>query len=249
MKKKSFGIVFSFITLLLLAACTAAEESASTATAVPPTNEPAQVEEEAVADAEVESNEEATDSSLRIFTIVPEESQALYRVEEEFLQGAVENLGQTLGFFEAVGTTNIVAGEFQLLIDGTSVTVEGGEFTVDLSTLTSNESRRDKRIRERHLESDTFPIATFVISGVEDFPAEYSDGQEITFKLIGAMTIREITNEEVLTTTAVLQNGVIRGNAFTEIMMVDYGFDPPVINGFLEALDPAGVEVIFTAKE
>lgn len=238
-----FIVPFIILILLVLTACNSAEEPTPTITAVSPTNEPAQVE------AAVEPTVEPIDAALHTFQIIPEKSQARYRVEEEFLQGAVDNLGKELGFFEAIGTTNSLDGEFQLRIDGSSIGVEGGQFTVDLSTLTSDESRRDQRIRERHLESNRFPIATFVITGVEDFPAAYSEGEEITFKLLGEMTIREITNEAVLTTTAVLQDNMISGTAFTDIMMVDYGFDPPVIGGFLEALDPAHVEIEFTAEE
>lgn len=257
MQKNSLRFIFGFIILFSLAACTSAEEAAPTATAasadsgqaVPPTDEPSSVEEAEVEETEAEPSEGETNNPLRTFTIISEESEARYRVEEEFFQGAVENLGQVLGFFEAVGTTNIVDGELQLRIDGTSISVEGGEFNVDISTLTSGERRRDQRIRERHLESDTFPIATFVITTVEDFPTDYTEGEEITFKLIGEMTIREITNEEILTTTAVLQDGTISGTAVTEIFMVDYGFDPPVIGGFLEALDPAHIEITFTAEE
>ena len=109
------------------------------------------------------------------------------------------------------------------------VTVADGQFAVDLRTLKSDDRLRDERIREQFLQSNLFPIAEFVITGVENFPAEYSEGEEVTFKLVGDFTMREITNEVVFETTAVLQDGRLTGTAFTDIFMVDFGFDPPEI--------------------
>ena len=57
------------------------------------------------------------------------------------------------------------------------------------------------------------------------------------------MTIREITNSETFTVTATLQDGMISGTGTTQIFMVDYGFDPPEILGFMRAQDPATIEI------
>ncbi len=249
-------MMIMLIVLLVGTACTSAAEPAPTATAttmpatntpVPTTTPPDVIETEEEATAEPPPTETAV--TPRTFQIVGEESTAQYRVEEEFFQGAVDRLGKELGFFEAIGTTNAFEGELQLLIEGTTITVEGGQFTVDLRTLKSDEARRDERIREQHLESDRFPLAEYTITGVEGLPETYTEGEEVTFQLIGDMTIREVTNEVIFTTTTVLQNDTITGSAFTEIMMIDFGFDPPEIVGFLKALDPARIEVEFTAKE
>jgi hypothetical protein len=120
---------------------------------------------------------------------------------------------------------------------------------VDLRTLKSDDRLRDERIREQFLQSNLFPIAEFTITGTEDFPAEYNEGEEVTFRLVGDFTMREITNEMVFETTAVLQDGRLTGMAFTDIFMVDFGFDPPEILGFIKAQDPARVEIEFTAQE
>mgnify|MGYP002713233813 CR=1 FL=1 len=250
-------IMIMLIILLVGTGCISAAEPGPTATvtAVPPTNTPVPptVAPPDVVEAEEEATAVPTPTETAVvpqaFQIVSEESTAQYRVEEEFFQGAVDRLGKELGFFEAIGTTNDFEGELQLLIEGTTITVEGGQFTVNLRTLKSDEARRDERIREQHLESDRFPLAEYTITGVEGLPETYIEGEEVTFQLIGDMTIREVTNEVIFTTTAVLQDDTITGSAFTEIMMVDFGFDPPEIVGFLKALDPARIEVEFTAKE
>ena len=238
--------------ILVLAACSSTEEVVSTATPLPATSLPPTATPLPTATAVAEAMAEEpqvvpTAVPILTFQIIPEESKALYQVEEEFLAGAVERLGKALGFNTAVAWTRTLEGEVQLMMDGSSVSVEGGQFTVDLTTLKSDDTKRDERIREQYLESNRFPIAEFVITGVEGFPTEYEMGEEITFMLVGDFTMREVTNEVMFEVTAVLQDDTLTGTAFTEIFMVDYGFDPPEIPGFIEALDPARVEVEFKA--
>jgi polyisoprenoid-binding protein YceI len=179
---------------------------------------------------------------------MPESSKALYRVEEEFLQGAVERLGKELGSHTAVGFTRTIEGFLELSRDAPSQ-ILGGQIIVDIRSLKSDDDKRDERIQEQFLQSNQFPIAEFVITGVENFPTSYIEGEEVTFTIIGDLTIREITNEVSWEVTAVLEGNTITGTAFTTIMMVDYGFDPPEILGFIEAQDPARIEMEITAVE
>jgi len=251
MVKSSYVLVISIL-LLLVCACTSAGSMAATGTPIPPTVTPLPPTSTATtnaAESVAEIIEEPTSVPVRTFQVVAEESKALYRVEEEFFAGAVERLGKTLGFNTAVASTQTLEGELQLVMDGPTVTVAGGQFTVDLRTLKSDDRLRDERIREQFLQSNFFPTAEFVITGVEDFPSEYSEGEEVTFKLVGDFTMREITNEVVFETAAVLQDGRLMGTAFADIFMVDFGFDPPEILGFIKAQDPARVEIEFTAQE
>src|SRR5262245_66193222 len=92
----------------------------------------------------------------------------------------------------AIGKTSNVEGEFQFSLNG-QPTGKVTKFTVDLRTLTSNESRRDNRIRRQWLESEKYPFAEFVSTEVQNLPANYTEGQEVSFKLVGNLTIREIT--------------------------------------------------------
>ncbi len=254
MNKQSILILLSSVLLLVLAGCSA---GAAAPTATPsPTPPPAPAETAVPPTAETESEEaaeatpepEETTASTRTFVIVPENSKALYRVEEEFLQGAVDRLGQQLGFNTAVGFTRTLEGSLELS-SAELPEIVGGHILVDIRSLVSDDNRRDERIQERYLESNRFPIAEFVVTGVEDYPTSYTEGEEVTFKLIGDLTIREVTNEVVWEVTAVLEGDTITGTANTSIMMVDFGFDPPAIAGFLTALDPAIIEMEITAVE
>lgn len=255
MRKKGYVLVIG-IFLLLLSACTSAGTIAATATPIPPTvtllsptATPLPTATPVAVESAAEVVETPTAVPVRAFRVIVEESKALYRVEEEFFEGAVQNLSKKLGFNTAVAWTRTLEGELQLVTDGPTVTVEGGQFTVDLRTLKSDDRLRDERIREQFLQSNLFPMAEFVITGAEDFPTEYIEGEEVMFKLVGDFTMRETTNEVVFETTAILQDGTIKGTAFADIFMVDFGFDPPEILGFIKAQDPARVEIEFTAQE
>jgi polyisoprenoid-binding protein YceI len=74
-----------------------------------------------------------------------------YRIQEEL--GGV-------GANTAVGRTRDVTGT--LVIEGTSITSLSVE--VDMTTLVSDEDRRDGQLRMRGLETDAFPTPTFVLT-------------------------------------------------------------------------------------
>ena len=78
-------------------------------------------------------------------------SFAGYRVKEE-LAGTGANT--------AVGRTQKVSGS--MTIDGTAITAM--EVTVDMTTLQSDDSRRDERLRTDGLQTDEFPTATFTLT-------------------------------------------------------------------------------------
>ncbi len=177
----------------------------------------------------------------RSFSIVPAQSSAAYSVEEEFFG---------VGFNTAVGTTRDISGELSVQVDEsqTPISVEG-KITVDLSTLTSDQPDRDQNIRENWLESNKYPFAVFEFTRLEGFPASWAEGQEVTFRLVGNMTVREVTKELTFDVTATFDGQVLKGTATTYLLMADFGFDPPSIVGILKVSDGVNVTVQFTAMQ
>ncbi len=246
MKRNKFSFLLIGLALaILLTACGTAEEDAEAVetkevgaeTAVSPAEE----NEENV-------TESATTNGSRTFTIVPEESEASYTVSEEFFSEAVSRLGVVLGATETVGSTNEVEGEFELDLSE-SFPLISSRFSVNIRSLTSDQSRRDERIQEQDLESNQYPIAEFTATAIEGFPASYTEGEEISFTLVGDLTIREISKQTTFDMTATLDGDTITGNASTIILMSDFGFDPPAIANFFIVEDETLIQLIFTAKE
>jgi polyisoprenoid-binding protein YceI len=177
--------------------------------------------------------------ALRTFRIVPEQTEASYEVQEQFLDRNLPN--------KAIGKTSAVEGEFQFTAAG-KPTGQVTKITVDLRTLTSDSGMRDRRIRSQWLESNTYPYATFVSTGVEGVPDSYTMGQQVSFKLLGNMTIHDVTRPITFEMTGKLDGDTVTGKATTQILMKDFGFDPPSVAGILTVQDGVTITVNFTAK-
>jgi polyisoprenoid-binding protein YceI len=182
----------------------------------------------------------ASAAGTRTFTIVPEQTEASYEVQEQFLDRDLPNM--------AVGKTNAVQGELQFSTDG-KPTGKVTKITVDLRSLASDQSRRDNMIRRRWLESETYPFAEFTSTDVQGVPESYVEGQEVNFKLLGDMTIRNVTKPVTFDVRGNLTGDTITGTATTQVMMKDFGFDPPNVAGMLTVKDGVLITVNFTAKE
>ena len=101
-------------------------------------------------------------AEVMIFKIIPGESELQYEVGEVFLN-------QDNRFAVAVGVTKQVEGE--ITVDPSSPPNSSlGTFTADISQFTSDSDRRDNALRDRFLESATFPTVTFVPTQIEGIP-------------------------------------------------------------------------------
>lgn len=140
-------------------------------------------------------------------------SFAGFRVDEELTIGEVVAVGRTGG---VTGTVAIEGGQ-----------LTGTDITVDMGSITSNDSRREFPIR-RAVMAEDFPTATFVLTEPVDLPAGLADGETITVEATGELTVAGTTNEATFTINALVRDdgfGVITGS--TTITWEDYGVTPP----------------------
>src|SRR5262245_61938041 len=139
---------------VLLGLLTACGASTSQTPAAAPATRPTAVPVGSVPAAQTSAQGAAVPANgARTFRIVPDQTEASYEVQEQFLNRDLPNM--------AVGKTNAVEGEFQFNANG-KPTGQVTKITVDLRTLTSDKSRRDNMIRGRWLESNNYPFAEFV---------------------------------------------------------------------------------------
>lgn len=193
---------------------------------------------EATAEPTAETASEPAATGARTFVIDTAQSSAQYAVEEVFLS---DNR-----LFTAVGVTNAVEGEFEVTTDGKP----SGKVTrmrVDLRTLKSDSPRRDNAIRRQWLESDKYPYADFVSTDALNLPESYAEGEQVTFMLVGDMTVRDVTKPVEWMVVGTLQGDTVTGEATTVIKMSDFGFAAPDIGGVLKAEDEAALTVKFVA--
>lgn len=174
-------------------------------------------------------------AAATVFTL-SEETVARYRVEEE--------LANT-GFFVAVGETQDVAGSIAFDADG-AVLPDESRIVVQAATLRTDSNRRDGYVRNRTLETDTYPEIVFQPTAVEGLTWPLTRNFPVAFTIIGDLTIKDRTEEVVWNVQAVIaENGTAKGLATVEFTFDDFGMDKPSVAIVLSVDDTIGLTLDF----
>ena len=137
-------------------------------------------------------------------------SQAGYRVSELLF-------GQN---GEAVGRTTAVTGN--ATIGG--ATVSAATVTVDLTQVSSDQSRRDNQFQHRIMDTSSFPTATFTLTQPIALPA--TTGQ-VNVKADGNLTLRGVTKPAVADLQAQRSGDTIRVSGSIPITFADWNIPNP----------------------
>lgn len=239
-------------TVFLLAACGSPGQPQATSRPVeePPAS-PVSVEEPTAASTPVAKADSAAHKlgGRHTYVIVPEQSRALYMVDEEFFPGALPKLGIEAGLADVVGSTQEFEGQLELNLGDLASPLGANNFTVNLASLTTDQSRRDNWIRENGPTFNTNPLAEFRATGIQDAPDTYVEGDEVQFKLVGDLTIRQVTQSVTFDVTASLRGDTITGVATAQLLLTDFGIEPPNFANTLAVEDEFEVKVEFVARE
>jgi polyisoprenoid-binding protein YceI len=157
-----------------------------------------------------------------------------------------EQLGGVSALTDAVGRTSAVGGSATLELAGDSVRVVGASFEADLTRLVSDNARRDNRIRTSGLESDAFPIATFVLAEAIGVPGEALAGATVDVTLTGDLTIHGVTRRVSITGQARLNGSRIEVVGALTFPFADFKMTPPDIAGFVRVEDDATLELLLS---
>ena len=165
-----------------------------------------------------------------------EATVAGYRVEEVFAAGARRST--------AAGRTADVTGS--VTVAGDKVTE--AKFEVDTTTLKSDESRRDNRIKGDGLQTDQFPTATFELTEPLALP-ELPEGKVVETKATGDLTLHGVTKSVTIDLQVKAHSGgfVVSGEA--PVVMADYDINPPSVGGFVEVDDHGSFEFIVNLQK
>ncbi len=140
-------------------------------------------------------------------------SQLGYRVQEVLF-------GQSN---TAVGRTNAVTGH--ITIDGSQVT--SAAFSVDLTKVTSDESRRDNSFQNRIMDTATFPTASFGLTQPLPLSAIPADGVTISARASGNLTMRGATHAVVVDLTARRTGNRIEVTGSIPVRFADWNIPNP----------------------
>ncbi|MCX7976782.1 MAG: YceI family protein [Bellilinea sp.] len=248
--RKQVSLWFAML-VLVLAACapnpapqqnpTVESTPTSTIAIQTPTPEPKAVTADPLP-TETDEAEPAGDdpAETKVFKIVPGESRVTYEVGETFIN-------QNNRFAVAVGVTTEVRGEVYANLTNPPES-RIGVIQVDISQFRSDSSRRDGVIRNQWLESARYPIARFEPLRIEGLPEAYSEATPYAFRVIGNLTVKDVTREVVFDITAQLSGETLTGKATTTILMSDFGVGPISILGVLNTEDEVKLTFDFVAR-
>ncbi len=195
----------------------AAQEAAEEAedAAAETTAEPEAPADDAPADEATEEDAPADAGLVGRWEVLADGSSfAGYRVEEELAR---------IGATTAVGRSTVLTGS--LVFDGAAITEVVIE--VDLTALTSDDSRRDGALRRQALETNTYPSTTFTLTEPIPIDAAPAEGETLSVTATGDLTLHGVTREVQIPMEGQLVGDRVAVVGSIEIVFADYDMDSP----------------------
>lgn len=164
------------------------------------------------------------DALANAYTVGPG-SEAGYRVSEVLY-------GQRI---DAVGRTPDVTGSVQLA----DTRVTAGEITVDMRSVTSDQSQRDDYFTESIMETDRYPNAVFTLTRPVELGPGFASGDRVTADATGTLTVKDVTREVTFPLTAVRDGDTLDVSGSIPVTFTDFGIEAPSF-GDVVKVDPTG---------
>lgn len=180
------------------------------------------------------SERTSADGTWRVEQGAPiEEVFAGYRVQELFAGETIKNT--------ATGRTNEITGA--IIIAGTEVI--DGSFTVNMTTIKSDRSKRDDKMRTSGLETNTFTEATFEMLPFT-LPEVPVKDKEYKLSVPGKLTLHGVTRDVTVTMDARWGGNSIDVAGNAPISLAGYDIETPDIPGVTDVDDNGEMEFQLT---
>ena len=154
-------------------------------------------------------------------------SQVGYRVKETLF-------GQSN---TAVGRTNRVSGS--MVVDGT--TVKSADIDVDMTTVSSDQTRRDGQFRGRIMNVATYPTASFKLTS----PITLSSTTgTVKVNASGELTLHGVTKAVTVPITAVRSGTAVKVNGSIPVVFADFNIANPSFGGTVTTDDNGLLEFL-----
>jgi len=171
--------------------------------------------------------------------IVPEQSEARYRVREQLAGVSFPT--------DAVGATKTFTGTIVGETDGTIVS-DQSKFQVDLRTLKSDQNIRDNFLRRSTLETDRYPYAVFVPTSAPGLPLKLPESGQFAFQLVGNLTIRDVTKPVTWDVKGKVDGNTATGTATTTFTFEYFNLTQPSVARVLSIEDNIRLELDLTLQ-
>lgn len=151
-----------------------------------------------------------------------------FRVKEELA---------SIGSTTAVGRTGDVTGSITIGDKG----LEAGTFTVDMTTITTDQKMRDSRVQSA-LETTQFPEATFEVTSPTAFDIGVEPDVTVKVEAPGTLTIHGVSKDVAFPLEAKLVGSTVVVVGSLDISLSDFGVTAPTAPAVLSVSDTATIE-------
>lgn len=187
-----------------------------------------------------ETGTDNTVSEPQAFSIVSEQSEASFTLEED-LRGTRTTV---------VGTTSEVGGTINVILENPA-TSSVGTIAINARTLATDNDMRNRAIRSRILNSaqDEFEFIIFEPQELSNFSAEsVTVGETITFDITGDLTVKGITQSVTFNASVTVDSdSQISGSATANVLYADYGLVIPDVPSVANVTDDVDLTINFVA--
>ena len=105
------------------------------------------------------------------------------------------------------------------------------DVTVDMTSLQSDDERRDSQLASRGLETARFSTATFTLVEPLSVPSVPTQGESVSATAVGDLTLHGVTQRVEVPVSAQWTGTHIEVAASLEVALADFDIEPPT--GFL----------------
>ena len=182
----------------------------------------------------------SADTTETRWALVSQESEARYRVQEQLAGFDLPN--------DAVGATRNVTGTISFAPDG-SLVPGGSEIRVQLSSLTTDNERRDGYVRRRTLEVEEYPEAVLVPLRFVDLPDPIPLSGSATFLLEADLSLHGETRQTIWEVTADFGPETLTGFATTAFPFHTFGIAVPQVARVLSVENTIRLELDFQFRK
>lgn len=180
---------------------------------------------EELADVDPEVTATTLSDSTSAQWVITEGSEVGYRVAEVLF--GIDT--------EGVGRTESVTGSITLQ----ETLITDAEFSVDVASMRSDDSRRDGQFKGRIMETEQFPTASFTLTDPIDLGVKATEGAAVTATLSGELTMHGVTNPVTVEVSAQIENGRLGVVGSIPVVFTDYEIVDPSITAI--KVEPQGL--------
>jgi polyisoprenoid-binding protein YceI len=169
------------------------------------------------------------------YAVAPDGNEARYRVREQLMHHDLPN--------DAVGKTTVITGSVVIAASG-AVDTAASKITIDVTSLKSDQERRDGYVRHRTLETEQYPTVVFVPTSVAGAKLPLSSTEQ-SFDVAGNLTVHGVTRPTVWHAKAKSSGNDITGSGWTQFTFADAQLAQPRLPVLLSVADTIRLEYDF----